>query len=306
LPRCSIRLGHGNLTGDKDSARSLASDHATIARDTPLDRVPRRRDPGVVNSRLDPVRKTHGDIRTALIAEIRRRAYSIRTEQAYEQWVCRFIAFSGHRDPRQLDAPEVTAFLEHLAVQDNVAASTQNQALNALVFLYGQVLDQPLEALGAFVQAKRPRRLPVVLTRTDVRALLDRLDGTQWLMASLLYGAGMRLMECVRLRVQEVDFDYRQIVLRNAKGAKDRVVPLPESLIAPLRNHLAKVRQLFEEESAVDSEKCIWPTRWRKSTPTPQRNGSGSMCFPVGACRSTPAVARPDGITFMKTGCRKR
>ena len=198
----------------KDSARELEPSHATVARDVfPDPTTPRQ--VAASTGVLDQIRKGHDQVIQSLIAEIRRRAYSIRTEQAYEQWVCRFIAFFDNCDPHQLGAAEVKSFLEHLAVNGNVAASTQNQALNALVFLYRHVLDQPLGMLDSFARAKRPRRLPVVLTRGEVRALLAQLKGTQWLMASLLYGTGMRLMECVRLRTQDIDFEYRQIVVRN-------------------------------------------------------------------------------------------
>ena len=146
------------------------------------------------DSLQDRVRQEHSEVLASLVAEIRRRSYSIRTEQAYQGWVCRFIAFSDHRDPRILGAAEVVSFLEYLAVRNKVAASTQNQALNALVFLYGQVLDRPLDELGNFVRAKRPKRLPVVLTRDEVNRLLQGIEGTQHLMAALLYKInGVRL-----------------------------------------------------------------------------------------------------------------
>ncbi len=232
----------------KDSARGLEARHATVAREAALagEPGPPQGPPGP----LDRIRNRHPELIRALIAEIRRRNYSIRTEQAYEQWVCRFSAHFSGRDPRTLGAGEVKRFLEHLAVDGRVAASTQNQALNALVFLYKQVLGRPLDDLDGFARAKRPRRLPVVLTRTEARALLAAMEGTRWLMASLLYGTGMRLMECVRLRIQDLDFRYRQIMVRNAKGAKDRVVPLPQALRAPLRAHLKVVRALFEADLA--------------------------------------------------------
>lgn len=222
----------------RDSARRLENSHATIARQAEPERKPQSQpDSGTaLRALLDTV-----------ATEIRRRDYSIRTEQTYLQWIRRFIAFAGRRDPRVLGVAEVKTFLEYLAVRRNVAASTQTQALSALIFLYRDVLEQPLE-LGSFRRAKRPRYLPVVLTRDEVRALLDQLGGTHRLMASLLYGAGMRLMEVVRLRIKDVDFDYRQIVVRNAKGSKDRVVPLPEKLTPVLRDHLLRVRELFDAD----------------------------------------------------------
>lgn len=170
-----------------------------------------------------------------MVAEIRRRKYSIRTEQAYESWVCRFILFCGNADPAAVGVDRLRAFLEDLAVRGNVSASTQSQALNALVFLYKQVLGRSLDELGDFPRAKRPKRLPVVLERSEVARLLTEIEGTQHLMAGLLYGTGMRLMECVRLRVQDVDLRYHQVGVRDGKGQKDRVVPLPDRLEEPLR-----------------------------------------------------------------------
>lgn len=177
---------------------------------------------------------------------IRRRHYSRRTEEAYIHWTKRFIYFSGKRHPSQLGEPEVTAFLNHLATERNVAASTQNQALSALLFLYKEALGEELDWLDGLVRAKRPQRVPVVLTRGEVDRILAALDGTPWVMASLLYGTGMRLMECLRLRVKDVDFGYRQVLVRDGKGQKDRVTMLPERLLAPLQNHLEKARQLHQ------------------------------------------------------------
>lgn len=167
--------------------------------------------------------------------KIRLKHYSIRTEQAYVDWIKRFIFHFGKRHPRELGAVEVEEFLTHLAVADKVAASTQNQAKSALLFLYKEVLGIELPWLDNIERAKAPKRLPVVLTRTEVQALLTRLDGSHWLMASLLYGAGLRLMECLRLRVKDVDFARKEILVRDGKGFKDRVTMLPVALRVPLR-----------------------------------------------------------------------
>lgn len=158
------------------------------------------------------------------------RQYSLRTERAYLGWIRRFILANGKRHPRDMGAPEVTAFLSGLATRDHVAASTQNQALSALLFLYRVVLDIELPWMDDVVRAKRPRRLPVVLSREEVGRLLASLDGVHWLMAGLLYGAGLRLMECLRLRVKDVDFARQEITVREGKGNKDRRVPLPQTL----------------------------------------------------------------------------
>ena len=147
-----------------------------------------------------------------------------------------------------MGSQEVEQFLTHLAVERNVAASTQNQALSAILFLYREVLTQPLDWLDDIQKAKRSARLPVVLTRTQVGAVLAHLDGRNWLMASLLYGAGLRLMECIRLRVKDVDFDYRQITVRDGKGHKDRRTMLPQSLLDPLKSHLEKARILHKKD----------------------------------------------------------
>ncbi len=182
---------------------------------------------------------------------IRRRHYSYRTEQAYLHWMKRFILFSGKRHPRELGAAEVTAFLNHLVLDRRVAAATQNQALAALLFLYKEVLAETLPWLQGLEHAKRPARRPTVLTPGEVRDLLAHLRGTRWLMASLLYGAGLRLRECLKLRVKDVDFGYRQILVRDGKGGKDRVTMLPEPLIGPLQAHLLRVKALHESDLAA-------------------------------------------------------
>ncbi len=163
---------------------------------------------------------------------------SPRTIDAYRRWVRRFIAFSGRRHPRTLGASEVTRFLSALATEAQVSASTQNQALAALLFLYKEVLGQPLEFLDQLVYAKRPHRLPVVLSREEVAVLLEHLTPPWLLMAQLLYGAGLRLMECLTLRIKDVDFERRQLTVRRGKGAKDRATLLPGSLEDPLREHI--------------------------------------------------------------------
>ncbi len=268
----------------RDSARQLEARHPTIAREAPLPA------PAVAPSGKpsDPAPKSeHDAVLAALIAAIRRRSYSIRTEQTYEQWVRRFVRYCGGRSVKRLGSVEVQSFLEHLAVHGNVTAGTQNQALSALVFLYREVLGKPLE-LGTFVRARRPRHLPVVLTRDEVGALLAELSGARRLMASLLYGAGMRLMEVVRLRVKDVDFGYRQIVVRNAKGAKDRVVPLPEAAMQPLRAHLSTVRKLFEDDLRNGIANVYVPDALGKKYPRAPREWIWQYVFPSGRVSVDP------------------
>jgi len=169
---------------------------------------------------------------------VRVKHYSIRTETQYVQWIKRFIVFHDKRHPKEMGAVEVEAFLTHLAVEGNVAAATQNQALSAILFLYREVLSINLPWLDGVVRAKTPQRLPVVLTRQEVASVLERMNGVYALLAQLLYGTGMRLMECVRLRVKDVDFERAEIVVRDGKGAKDRITMLPQTLIIPLLAHL--------------------------------------------------------------------
>ncbi len=181
---------------------------------------------------------------------IARRHYSPRTEETYIHWIKRLIYFHGKKHPRDMGAGEVTAFLNHLARELDVAAATQNQALAAILFLYKEVLNLPLPWLEGLERASRPVRVPTVLSVPEVQRLLASMQGVKWLMASLLYGAGLRLRECLKLRVKDMDFDYRQILVRDGKGAKDRVTVLPESVIEPLREHLKRVRALHDADLA--------------------------------------------------------
>ncbi len=176
------------------------------------------------------------------------RHMSLRTERSYVEWARRFILFHDKRHPKDMGAQEVTAFLSYLAVERRVSASTQNQAKAALLFLYKRVLSVDLPWLDEVVQAKRTRRLPVVLSPQEVRSLLDQMEGTMGLVAELLYGTGMRVLEALRLRVKDVDFDLRTLTVREGKGGKDRVTVLPERLVEPLKAHLAQVRALHARD----------------------------------------------------------
>jgi len=202
---------------------------------------------------------------------LRYKQYSLRTEQAYTHWIKRFILFHGKRHPEQMNGPEVEAFLTHLAKEEKVAAATQDQALSALLFLYKEILQKALPWLDNVERPKRPARLPVVLTENEVRALLARLEGTRWLMVSLLYGTGMRLLECLRLRVKDVDFEMRQVTIREGKGGRDRVTMLPGSLVESLRDHLSRVRALHEADL---------------------KDGYGEVYLPFALARKYPSAAR--------------
>lgn len=214
---------------------------------------------------------------------IRSRHYSPRTEQSYVQWVKRFVLFHDKKHPAEMGEAEINAFLTHLAVKENVSASTQNQALSALLFLYRHVIGREVGDLGEVIRARKPKRLPVVMTREEVKSVLQQLQGDKWLMASLMYGAGLRLMECLRLRVQDIDFSRSEIVVRDGKGAKDRITMLPESLKKPLGEHLKRVKVIHEKDlsdgwgrvqmpSALDRKYPNAPADWRWQWVFPQHN----------------------------------
>jgi integrase len=208
----------------RDSARGLGNSHPTVARDYDWNVAPPAENAPEVP--FDTIRTVHALLLERVRAAIRRRGYAIKTEQTYLHWIMRFIGFLGNTDPTQRGSEDVARFLDDLALRRKVSASTQNLALNALVFLCRETLGRSELELGEFVRAKRPRRLPTVLTHGEVASLLQQLTGTQRLMASLMYGTGMRLMECSRLRVQDIDFGYSQITVRNAKGGKDKGRPV--------------------------------------------------------------------------------
>ncbi len=203
--------------------------------------------------------------------KIRVKHYSLRTEQTYIGWIKRFILFQHKRHPKDMGAAEVEAFLTYLAVEGKVAASTQNQAKASLLFLYRDVLEINLPWLDNVVQAKPYSRLPVVLTQTEVKSLLEHLQGTPLLIARLLYGTGMRLMECMRLRVKDVEFERHELLVRDGKGFKDRITMLPDSLVDPLKAHMARVRVLHQEDLQA---------------------GYGSVYLPYALERKYPSVGR--------------
>jgi integron integrase len=211
---------------------------------------------------------------------IRVRHYSIRTEDTYVDWARRFILFHDKRHPLDMGAPEVAAFLTHLAVQRNVAPATQNQAKSALLFLYREVLQVQLPWLDEIVAAKEQRRLPVVLTPSEVRSLLHELSGTMGLVASLLYGTGMRLLEGLRLRVKDVEFERRELLVRDGKGGKDRVTVLPENLMLPLRDHIARVKQRHDRDLAQGMGEVWMPNALAVKSPRGPRAWGWQWVFP--------------------------
>jgi integron integrase len=212
---------------------------------------------------------------------IRTRHYSLRTEEAYVSWIRRFIFFHDKRHPAEMGEPEINSFLSHLAVKDRVSASTQNQALCALLFLYRQVLEKPFPRLEDLVRAKRPLRLPTVMTRAEVRSLLHRLTGVERLIATLLYGSGMRLLEALRLRVKDIEFGLNRIMIRDAKGQKDRFVPLPVVARQALVSHLSRVKRWHDEDLARGNGSVYMPYALERKYPGCDREWCWQWAFPA-------------------------
>ena len=212
---------------------------------------------------------------------IRVRHYSRRTEEAYLGWIRRFIVFHGKRHPAEMGAEEITRFLSSLAMDRHVSASTQNQALSAILFLYRYVLNQEVPWLDDLVRAKRPQRLPVVWTRDEVKKVLDQLSGTNWLMAALLYGAGLRLLECLQLRIKDVDFGANQILVRGAKGNKDRVTLLPAVVRPVVARHLERVRAQHQRDVAIGAGYVELPEALALKYPNASREIAWQWVFPA-------------------------
>lgn len=209
-----------------------------------------------------------------------RKGYSYRTEQTYSRWIVRYVKYHGTTHPRALDKQDVRDYLSYLATERNLAASTQNQALNALLFLYRDVLGREWDGVTDFERAKEPERLPVVLTPEEVTALLGAMSGTNRLVAGLLYGAGLRLSEALRLRVKDLDFDYEQILVRQGKGKKDRCTLLPTSLKGPLRRQLRKSRSVWEEDREAGSGTASMPTALQRKYPNAADEWAWQYVFP--------------------------
>ena len=221
---------------------------------------------------------------------MRARRYSLRTEEAYLDWIRRFILFHGKRHPRDMGENEIVQFLTHLATERRVAASTQNQAFSALLFFYQQFLDRKLGRLDGALRSTRPARLPVVLTRVEVRALLAHIRPPYRLMAELLYDSGLRLLECLRLRVKDIDFGYGRIVVRDGKGAKDRVTMLPGQLRAPLKAHLAHAKAVHERDLQLGFGSVHLPDALERKYPNAHRAWMWQYVFPA-AKRSVDPVS---------------
>ncbi|MDO8925588.1 MAG: integron integrase [Sideroxyarcus sp.] len=224
-----------------------------------------------------------------VVAKIRFKHYSRRTELTYTHWIKRFILFHGKRHPREMGAAEIEAFLSALATERNVSASTQNLALSSLLFLYKEVLAIDLPWLDNITPAKKPQRLPTVLSEAEVKRLLNCMDGVPGLVARLLYGTGMRLMEAIRLRVKDIDFDRREILVRDGKGAKDRVTMLPESLAPALKEHLARRRIIFDKDVASGQVDVWMPNALERKYPNACREWGWQFFFVASNVSTDPA-----------------
>jgi site-specific recombinase XerD len=224
--------------------------------------------------------------------------YSIHTERSYVDWIIRFIRFHRMRSREDLlpGEPKIEAFLTHLAVEGNVATATQNQAMNALVFLYKRVLRQAMEAPINAVRADKKAHVPVVMTREEVASVISLLVGTPQLVVKLLYGSGLRIMEAVRVRVQDIDFQMKQLTVRAGKGGKDRITTFPGSLTPLLQTHLARTKTLHQQDLARDAGEVFLPHALPENSRTPVRNGAGSMCSRRVISQPTPAAAPSAGI----------
>ena len=236
---------------------------------------------------------------------LRAKHYSYRTEEAYLDWVRRYILYHHKKHPAKMGADEIRAFLVHLAVERSVAASTQNQALSAILFLYREVLRQEIEPI-LLTSAKRPERLPTVLTHAETVSVLDQLDGAHKLMAQLLYGSGLRLMECVRLRLKDLDFQYKTITVRDGKGEKDRITPMPDSLIPRLQRQVERVRLLHDEDLSAGFGQVYLPNALEKKYPNAPTELIWQYLFPASKRsldpRSLPAGDREAFRVFAEGG----
>jgi len=211
-------------------------------------------------------------------AVIRTKHYSRRTEEAYIYWIKKYIFFHKKRHPNEMGEKEINEFLTHLAVKENVSASTQNQALNAIVFLYKQILKIKIDDIGEVVRAKKPKKEPVVFTQSEAEKILANLHGKYWLMAMLLYGSGLRLLECLRLRIKDIDFEYESVTVREGKGQKDRTTILSKKMIVPLKKHIESIKKLHEQDLA---------------------NGYGSVFIPYALERKYPNIGKEFGWQYL-------
>ena len=263
--------------------RRLEPTHPTLARS--YESIPG--DPTATTA-AGVLAQRHPEVYRRFVAAVRVPNYSINTERSYLGWINRFLLFHKDTGPFDCAEPEVASFLEHLAIRRKVAAATQAQALNALVFFFARVLEHPLGEIGPVKRPNKPRRIPTVLSPGEVQRLLANLRGMKGLMARLMYGSGLRVMECVRLRVQDLDFDYRQLTVRAGKGNKDRAVPLPDALIEPLQRQLNLRRRLHEEDLSAGVAGVFMPEALARKYPNAEREFRWQYVFPSSQIAKDP------------------
>ena len=257
-------------------ARDLESDHPTLMRDAnPSQLVAPNNNPLIKR-----FRENHTSAHDAFIKTLRVRRMAARTEKTYLHWIVRFFQYHQWEKVEEVETNDISAYLEHLAVERQVSASTQNVALNSLVFFYREVLGKNVEDISPYTRSRSKRRLPTVLSTSEVKLLLDTMNGRPKLMASLMYGTGMRVMECVRLRVQDIDFDYQQITIRDGKGGRERVVPLPEKLIPELRNYLTEVKTLHKGDLEEGYGEVLLPAALSRKLGSAAKTWQWQYVFP--------------------------
>ncbi len=258
-------------------AKTVDSSHDTLAHELDIPELIQKATSGMDQSLLNH----YGDVLHEVVRFLRLNHYAIKTEKAYLSWICRFLSFTGGSSFDTLGVPEVKAFLEYLVLSRKVSVNTQKQALNALAFLFNKVAKRPLGDIGQFVNATRPRKLPVVLSIDEVRAVFAHLNGNHVLMTGLLYGAGLRLMECVRLRVQDIDFSYHEITVRSGKGFKDRRVPLPEKYVDDLKAQLEHVKKTHIEDLQKGASGVFLPDALSRKYPNAGKELRWQYLFPA-------------------------
>ncbi|MES9834655.1 MAG: integron integrase [Candidatus Thiodiazotropha sp. DIVDIV] len=264
-----------------NGARALESDHTTIARTYEM----------IEKSVEDPknyMAKRYPDLYRRFLVAIRLPDYAMNTEKSYLGWINRFLRFHNNRHPCDCNEPEVASFLEHLTLKRKVASATQSLALNSIVFFYAHVLERPLGKIGSFAHSTKPKRIPTVLSPKEINALLMKVTGLNWLILHLMYGTGMRVMECVRLRLLDLDFDYRHIVVRAGKGKKDRTVPMPDVLIEALQSQIEKVKEQHETDLAAGFGSVFLPNALSRKYPNADKELRWQYLFPASQIAQDP------------------
>ena len=290
-----LQEGHASIAREQQT--EIAADQAPFSIELYKD-IPK----GLIKT----VYEKYPDYLNKLVYTIRAKYHSIRTEQSYLSWLVRFIMFHGLRDPAGFEGNDIRLFLDHLAIRRNVAVATQQQALNALIFFFKHILEKEVTEIGQFHQSRKPRRLPVVLTRDEVNRIFTNIQSpVALLMVNLLYGCGMRLMECLRLRILDIDFGYKQIIIRNAKGNKDRIVPLPARLVEPLTHQLDCVRNLHDDD-LENGFGCVYlPHALARKYPNAPKELRWQYVFPSGKTSTDPRSGITRRHHMHETGLRK-